>query len=148
MVKPQNVVMSLKDKLVNLFVDFSAGLVNTGKPFFVDHEDDYEVVDVSAEVSVAYIASQPVTLSVGTVATPTAFVNAQSLGSAAVGVGNKIDVTQTSTKKLPKGTPLVVTCAAAASQTGEGLVQVRLRPMERANANPTKRPGGSAQDPV
>jgi hypothetical protein len=151
-VKPQNVVPVLKDKLINLFVDYSAGLTNTGKPFFVDPDNDYDVIDVKVYHSIAYIASQAVTLSVGAGAKPdgtgasaTAFVNAQSLGTAAIAAGQTSDVTQTSTKVLEAGVGLTVTCASSGSQTGEGVISIRLRPKEKVNGNATKRPGASAQ---
>ena len=151
-VKPQNVVPALKDKLIELFVDWSAGLTNTGKPFFVDPLHDYDIISVEAYHSIAYIANQAVTISVGrgvkpdgTVASATAFVNAQSLGTAAIAAGQTSELTQQDEKILEAGVGLTVTCAAAASQTGEGVIVVRLRPKEKVNGNASKRPGASAQ---
>jgi hypothetical protein len=151
-VKPQNCVPSIKDKLITLFNDYSAGLTNTGKPFFVDPDNAYEVISVSVVHSVNYIASQAVTLSVGHGAGPngetnsaTAFVNAQSLGTAAIAAGEESTVTQTATKVLPAGVPLTVTCASSGSQTGEGVICIRLRPQEKARGNASKRPGAAAQ---
>lgn len=153
MIRPSNCVDAIRDKLVNLFVDWSAGLVDTGKPFFVDGDDDYDVVDVKAFMSVDYIAANAVTVSVGRTAGPSGavdavkFVNAQSLGAVLVSAGAAKDVTQTATKKLPKGHGLTVTCAAVAGQTGEGVLQVRLRPHDRSRGSVSKRPS-AAQSPT
>jgi hypothetical protein len=156
-VKPNNAVPVMKDRLVNVFHDFSSAINNTGKPVFVDPLHDWEVVEVKVVVSVAHIASNAVTYDIGhtaylnaagaTVAADTDhFVAAQTTGTAAKAAGSVVQLTQTATKKLPKGAPLVITSAAAVSQTGEGILSIRLRPYTPSVGNSGKRPK-AAQSP-
>ena len=152
MIKPSNVIPALKDLLIEAFIDYSAGLTNTGKPFFVDPDNDYDVIEVFLVHSVNYIVNQALTgVSVGQGAGPqggatlTRFVNSVSLGTAAIAAGVKTSLTLSSTVILQKGHPLVITCPASASQTGEGILGVRLRPKDKPVGNSTKRPSSDAQ---
>ena len=156
MVKGSNCVPAVKDKLVEVFWDLSSGITNTGKPIFVDPLDDYEVVSVDLVVSVTYVASQAVTLSAGVTAGPsnnassTKFLSSKTMGTTQVAAGVAINLlalstTSTDNRLLPKGAGLVLTSAGNGSQTGEGVLVVRLRPLDRARGNISKRPGASAQ---
>jgi len=151
MIKPQNVVPVLKDKVITLWSDWSSGLTNSGKPIFFHPDTNYQVVAVNVLHSVAYIANQAVTISVGTSDGPggsgsaTKFVNAVSLGTAAIASGATTSLPLSNTVVLPAGTGLVVTNASSGSQTGEGVIQVILRPQEKVHGNASKRPGAAAQ---
>jgi len=152
-VKPSNVIPVLKDKVLNTSViDFSGATATLDLLDAIDVNNDWEVVDVTLVVTTAYIVSQAVTLDVGQSAGPGGvaadvdrFVDAQSLGAAAVALGESIGpLTGTSTKILQAGHSLTVTHTQNASQTGEGYVVVRLRPKDAPRGNTSKRPGGAA----
>jgi len=76
------------------------------------------------------------------------FVDAQSLGAAVLAVGSESALAQTATKILQGGHWANVTHTQNASQTGQGIIVVRLRPKELARGNVSKRPGGAADSPT
>jgi len=152
-VKPSNVIPVLKDKLLTTpVIDFSAATATVDLLESVDLNNDWEVVDVSVVVTTAYVVSQAVTVNVGQSAGPGGvaadvdrFVDAQSLGAVAVGVGDSIGpLAQTTTKILQAGHSVTVEHTQLAGQTGEGYAVVRLRPKDAARGNVSKRPGGAA----
>jgi hypothetical protein len=149
-VKPQNTLPVLKDKKIVFWWDLSAGLAVAGGTGlkFLDSDNAYQVISVKVQPTVT-LTSTATTITVGTVATPNKFVTsvdvAATAGNRVVGVTQTL--TLTSTVLLPADTPLVLTSTGTAN-TGEALVTVTLRPVEKARGNATKRPGADADATV
>lgn len=148
MVKPENALPVLKDKYVMSSVVTFANASGTLNPFFIDWDNVWQVIDISVLVTTAYVAAQAATLSAGYVGAPTQFANAVTLGTAAVAVGGRIIVVQpplsTATGvQLPKGSALIASWVQNASQTGAGIVVIRLRP-RWTKYQSAKKPGGAA----
>lgn len=151
-VKPQNCVPVIKDKVLSTpTIDFSGSTATVALDGSLDPDYIWEVIEVSVMMDATYIASQDTTLDVGVSVGPSGaadvdrFVDAVALGTAEIAVGVQTVLTQTSTKTLPAGHKVTVTHTQSASQTGTGIVTIRLRPQELARGNASKRPGASAQ---
>lgn len=149
--KPSNVVNSLRDKIVNVTWDLSASATNQE---FVDFDTDYDVVEVKGVVKhgAAIVGDgSSATLKVGhgavgsTVsADDDAFVTVTAAPASATAAGVALTFTQTSVKKLPAGAILLITATAnGETDTGEVLIQVRLRPHDKARGNSSKRPSAA-----
>jgi len=151
MLTPKNAVPVIKDKLINLFWEMGSGIDVEVGAIFVDHEDDYDVIESSLAILTDHVASQAVAdVNVGIAAGPNdiadagRFVTNGTTGTALVAAGGKITFAPTTVKILPAGTPLAVTSAGTGGQSGTAIFQVRLRPKQRARGNASKRPGGAA----
>lgn len=149
--KPQNTIPVLKDKIINVFIDLSTELED--RAFFLDPHSAYKVMDASFTVYSLYNALAPASVSVGLgvhyddAGVPFGgwaqyYVNNVSLGNAEIEAGHRIwlpldhDI-------LPVGGPLLVSNWATVSQVGTGTLTVRLRPLEKAHGNASKRPSAS-----
>jgi len=107
------------------------------KPYtFCDPVHDWQVVSIKALITVAYIISQAVSINVGQVGTTGKFLDAVSLGAAAISAGVLTAELLTSTSGvvdgkyiLNAGSALDIGWVQNASQTGEVQVIVRLRPV-------------------
>ena len=141
-VKPQNCVPVIKDKVVNKFLDLSAGAAIAGGTglVFIDPDNDYEIVEAKFTTTVT-LTSTSTTVILGTVADDNHFVESVNLAATA---GNRVvgvtqSLTLTGTKKLLAGKHLVL-LSTGTGNTGEGLFTIVLRPLEKARGNATKRP--------
>jgi hypothetical protein len=144
MIKPENCVPNVKDRLViSANVDFSATGAQS-KGIFCDPLYDWEIISIEVRMTVAYIASQATNVKVGTIDDDDKFAASQSMGASAIAQGAAKAITQTSTKILSAGQLLTTSHVQASSQTGEGQFVIRLRPMH-ANYVSSKRPGGAAE---
>lgn len=151
-IKPQNTIPVLKDKVINVFLDLSSGY--DVRPVFLDTENSYTVISASVVVYSLYNAANPAEISVGHSAYTDRdgllqggyvqhYVNNASLGNSELTAGTPVDLPINNTH-LPAGASLLVEQIPVVSQVGEVMLCVKLRPVEKANGNASKRPGASA----
>lgn len=147
--KPSNVVNSLRDKVITFKWDLSASATNH---LFVDNLTTYNVVEVIAVVLdsapiVGNASSATLKIGAGTGAAAVdddVFVSATAAPAEATAAGEILDFTVNSTNKLAPGEVLIATAAAGGeTDTGEVLVQIRLRPRDEARGNSSKRPSSA-----
>lgn len=143
-IKASNSVDAIRDRIIRSDpVDLSAGKV---QHLFCDTQDDWTVVEAYFIPEVAgYIASQATAVDLGTITDDDKFLEDAAVGSAVIAVGSVKDLSGSlpaaeRSRKLAKGEVLRLNSKASASQTGEGRYYVRLRAMDRARGNRTKRP--------
>lgn len=141
-VKPSNVVNQLRDKVIlSPVIDLSAATATLVPPLFVDPVHKWQVWMVSFLATVDYIAAQATNVNVGTFADPDAFVDDVSLGVDLISAGDLGDALaiEEDSRVLEVGEPLVVGHVQNGSQSGEGLLVIRLRAMDQ-QPFATKRP--------
>jgi hypothetical protein len=148
MIKPQNVVTTLKDKKLTLWWDLSAGLAiagGTGVIRWSDPNAVWQVIDVTVTPTVT-LSGTTTNLVVGTIDTTNRFVSSTNVvataGNRVVGVVQRL--TLNSTVLLTAGKPIVCVSTGTAD-TGEAIITVTVRPVEISRGGVSKRPGGSAQ---
>lgn len=152
MITPKNCSEVIKDKVLNVLWDLSAGLTAYAIPF-VDINNDYDIISVAAVVTTD-LSGTATTLNVGEGAGPNGaadadkFVAAQDTPGAATLAGVQVDfaLAAVDQRVLRAGHPLEITSAGSAD-TGVALLNVVLRPKQKDRGHVSKRPGGSAQAP-
>ena len=167
MIKPRNVVPSLKDRVTNFGMLLSTIPTGQNSVLFLNPFYDYQIVSMGALVTTItqavaapfalghgpYTDSsgviQPANLTKFLTAAGCVDINGQPLSTAILPVGTMCffamqpDPTGAGLNILPAGAPLVVS-GAAVSNSGTVILSVALRPKEKDRNDFTKRPGGAA----
>jgi hypothetical protein len=144
-IKPSNCVPQIRDKKIVKFWDLSVALAVAGGGglLFQDYDSDYEVVSVKFETTVT-LQSGATALKIGTTGDDDKFVTSTDLaataGNRVVGVEQALTLVGSApTIKLTAG-EILTAVAAGATNTGEGLLVITLRPLDKPIGNGTKRP--------
>jgi hypothetical protein len=144
-IKPSNCVPQIRDKKIVKWWDLSVAMaIAAGNGIlFQDYDSDYEVVSVKFQTLVT-LQSGATALKIGTTGDDDKFVLSTDLaavaGNRVVGVQQTLTLVGSApTLKLTAGEVLTA-IAAGATNTGEGLLVITLRPLDKSIGNGTKRP--------